>query len=701
MHEQTLESPNSPEVWLLRVLACLALLIMLQGLLIEFIEILSPDYSFSKIAALLAFGALGALIAYAAVFAHRTQASNTALLLASLGLFVLIRGSWIALFDSYQTSDFGLYYQCALEFLNNSEDLCTKQVYRTRGLFVATPALALFGPSLFAIEITNLIVATITALVVFILASKAAGPVAGFVAVLVFSVYPDSLYAMTLTSHDIHGMMWLSLFLLLCTYILDLVQTEITGYRSIARLLALSIACGIVTFLAESTRSYGVFCYAALVALATIAIATKRSWQGQNHHIRGAALSRSFVFVVPVLVSMLLGSFYGQLDPDRKHEATNARVAIVTATDTHSENKYSDLQLWSNHQFPLLPAENRTTFALVKLVNEWGKSYPTAIKYLARKNAVLSGGNGNFSFAFGESEAPEWDTSAKFVGRVNNTAWRLQDTLIRLLNVAMYLVLAARILLAPRVRFKTVEIVAWCFSAVAYVFFLLLLETQPRYDIFLLFPFAISAGSITSYFASSRSDERTSALLRPVSLQTGVITVLLTATLSLVAWLPLSVFANSRYGMVNLNDSVKMDQDFVDRTYPGRTLGEFSLETLFDKASVDISDAEVSHNRLVGINIPVSDISDRSRFVELFVNLSTGTEERPAEFDRICVHIGISTVECQQTDGKHSYFFRIDIGSTDVERNTDVSVVLFPTESPRREDPTNSRSASIQYLRIS
>lgn len=680
-------------------LLVVALLIVAHAFVVDFSRYFSSPLSLSDVAGTAIVVAAYGLLFAAAKFLLRAERDSRTVVATTLLCFVALRASWVAVFDSYQISDFGIYYRCAVEILGGTIERCTDPTYWTRGLFVAAPSLFLFGPGLHAIEIGNVIVSTITAFLVYRLA---AGPgtdngsiVAGVVAVAVFAIYPDSLYTMTLTSHDAYGLMWLAAYLLGAGH---LIRT-ICGANRFGWIHAAMVALllGIAMFLAEVSRSYGQLLLITSLVVAAIGMIFGIRVDGIGRR-RLPLAALVFLLVIPVATSWSLNSAYRNWNADALAGNTaGGLLASLTAADTRLANRLEDLRFWREHQYPLLKERGDNGYAIAKLINEWGRSFGLSIGHVARKNEVLSLGSGNFGFSFGDHERPSWDPTRDEVGRTNHAAWQIQDSAIRLLNLLMYVALAARLLLLRRVPLSTNETLVWTFSAISYLMILGLLETQPRYDVFLVLPYATSAGVLLSFFLrpkSERGAEPNTALPSRRTLTWAIALVPLTV---FAAWVPLWGAVKLGLGLSDMSAASKLDAAQVAAMLPGHTMGAFSLTTRSDGLEIELP-ADAESRDVSGVTIPLIAARDGANRVEFFVNPAT-TEHGISLTRQVCVFFG-TVGGCRDTGELRSMLISETVQGYAKGDDIPVTVIFVPAASATASLAEVAKPASVEYARV-
>ncbi|HYK90219.1 MAG TPA: hypothetical protein VE398_15700 [Acidobacteriota bacterium] len=450
--------------------------------------------------------------AVAIVFILRSQEERRILQIsmAVLSFSLLCRVAWISTFDSYQLNDFGYYLNCgsdvALTGKPSDSHYCGPEVgyvYWKRAAFYTYPIVLLFGKSLLAVKLINVLLATLTAGLFFLAGRVMLGTKVSAIGLLFFIWHPDLWYAMTLASHDFPGLFWLSVFFYVCAL---LQRRLLNPSPSFVPVLGLSVLAGVSIFFLEVARSYHYGAILSLLIYATIHDcllltagegATNSVAAFLRHHHGAAAATRlrlkiaaihtCLLLVIPLFVflsasRMFWRSFGVQLEPDDA-----ALTCYLTTMDVFGESQYEEIDNWLS-QCPLIPGNDRNAFAIRKVLHDVTYDPREFLQHVVRKNRVLSRPDDYLNWST-STEPETWDTTIGQVRRINHTHFAEQQMVIYIAHAAFLILVAWRFLIYPAVPFLLSEVIPLSFSSIYFSMFLFLLETQSRYEIFLIFVF--------------------------------------------------------------------------------------------------------------------------------------------------------------------------------------------------------------------
>jgi hypothetical protein len=440
----------------------------------------------------------------------------TRLVLLVLLCSLIARVAWVHTFDSYQTNDFGAYLNCAGDVAatgdpSRSENCSsTGFVYWKRAAAYTYPIVLVFGTSLAAVQAVNTALVTLTGWFFYLGGRRIFGARIAAVALLLFIWHPDLWFAMTLASHDVPGMLWLSVFFYLAVRLRQRLLDSPSAHLGNA---ALSLATGAVVFMLGITRSYQDGAIAALGACAAIHAAcllfsrdapgnaivrsiTSPRGAGLRQRVRAACVHVALLALVPTLVYLGTTDAFAAATtgPSAAENGSGGTTCYVSSMNVLGTNRYDEIENWME-QCPSVPEADRAGFAARKVLHEMTNSPGRFLRHLVEKNRVLSRAD-DYLFWAAETETgpgPAARTAGQ-VGRVNGARLSEQAMALYIAHVAFLLLVAWRLLLFPSSRFRMDETIPIAFSAVYYGMFLVFLESQARYEIFLVFVFSWMAG---------------------------------------------------------------------------------------------------------------------------------------------------------------------------------------------------------------
>ncbi len=459
------------------------------------------------------------LLALYFILRHEDEKYLSRVALAVVLFSLISRVIWISVFDSYQVNDFGYYLNCgadvALSGKPSDSQYCGPElgyVYWKRSAFYTYPLALLFGKSLLAVKLANVLLATLTAWIFFRAGKIILGAKVAAIGLLFFIWHPDLWYAMTLASHDYPGLFWLSVFFYLCAL---LQRRLLNPAPRFAPVLGLSLGVGGSIFFLEVSRSYH---YGAILALLLYAIIHAylllTSGAGRANEValflrhrfgpetpirlrlKVAAIHAVLLLVIPIAAYLTASrvfwrSFGVRLEPDE-----SGLTCYLTTTDVFGESSYDEIDNWLA-QCPMITRGERTAFAIRKVLHDVTNNPYQFVQYLIRKNRALSRADDYLNWST-STEHESWDTTYTQVRRVNHSHLEEQEIVVYLAHAALLLLVAWRFLIYPTVPFRLSETIPILFSAVFYSMFLFLLETQSRYEVFLIFIFSwMAAQAVT------------------------------------------------------------------------------------------------------------------------------------------------------------------------------------------------------------
>lgn len=451
------------------------------------------------------------LIALVFILRRDDEKSLSRAALAILIFSLACRVIWISVFDSYQLSDFGFYLNCgadvALSGKPSDSHFCASDIgylYWKRSASYTYPIALLFGKSLLAVKLVNVLLATIAAWIFFKAGKTIFGAKVASIGLLFFIWHPDLWYAMTLASHDVPALFWLAVFFYLCALLQRQLLSSSQSYLS---LVGLSLCMGGAIFFLGIARSYH---YGAILALSVyviihvcllltarkgrsgdVAVFLKQRYAGVvtgRERFKIAALHASLLLIVPLLVYLFAIRSFWAASGVHPQEDDAGFTCYLTSMDVLGENRYDEIDMWLT-QCPQVGTNERTGYTIRKVLHDVTHDPHEFLLHLLRKNRVLNRVDDYLNWSTSQEHEP-WDTTYGQVRRVNRTHLQEQALLVYFAHAAVLILVTLRFVLYPAVRFRLSEAIPILFSAMYYSMFLFLLETQARYEIFLIFIFS-------------------------------------------------------------------------------------------------------------------------------------------------------------------------------------------------------------------
>lgn len=446
------------------------------------------------------------LISIWLIFRDDNETYLTKVALAIIAFSLLCRLVWISCFDSYQVSDFGMYLNYATD---SASDL-----FR-RSAFYTYPLVLLFGKSLLALKVTNVLLVTLMTWIFFLAGRLVVGTRVAAISLLFFIWDPDLWYSVNVASHDIPGLFWLAVFFYLCA----LLQRRLLDIsRRWTSSLYVSLCLGASIFFLRAAHSYH---YGAIIALAfysTIHAAfilfPRTAEQPKlfsfhppilfpqsvffHQRFKLACIHTTLLLVLPFctyrFTEMEIWKAFS-LKPDL---IGSDLTCYVTATDVLGTSSYEQIENWYDYQCPQIDQNERQAFAIRKLLHEITHDPREYLLHLERKNRVLAMPNAYLEWST-QPAYESWDSTHDQVKRVNLFRLDAQNASVSIVYAFLLLLVICRVLLYPRLPTKPTEAIPLVFSAAYYGVFLFLLESQPRYNVFMIFAFSWMAARALDY----------------------------------------------------------------------------------------------------------------------------------------------------------------------------------------------------------
>jgi hypothetical protein len=448
------------------------------------------------------------LIAIVLVFRCRNDRAVSRIAVALVAVSLLCRLIWVSIFDAYQVNDFGYYLQCGVHVARtgspNGSSFCDG-AYWKRSVFYTYPLVLLFGQSLLAIKLANVLLATLTSWIFYLAARIMFGARVAAIALAFFIWQPDLWYSMTLASHDVPGLFWLGCFFYLCARLQRVLTSPSKGWASPA---LLSLCLGGSIFFLEFSRSYQYGGILALVVYGTVhfglIVFGGRDRQGEIaqycarrfardaprwDRVKVALVHALMLVVVPLGVYYAATAAFWRVWKVQPTQEEAGLVCYLSVMDVLGTSDYEEINNWYDRQCPRIKGPERTVFAVRKVLHDVTYDPREFLRHLQRKNRVLGHDDDYIEWST-YSQYETWDTSHDQVRRVNGSHLQEQYRAVGIAEVLVLALVLWRLLLYPGLAFRLFELIPLAFSGMYYLMFLFLVESQPRYDIYLALPFS-------------------------------------------------------------------------------------------------------------------------------------------------------------------------------------------------------------------
>jgi len=423
-----------------------------------------------------------------ALFRAKRDSTIHMVAISFLILILVCRILWVRYFDSQLYSDLLLYWNIGHSIVVDGVAAQSHWgLYFMRAIFYTAPIQYIFGDNQQALELVNVFLVTVTMFIFYDFGRRAFSARIAAGALLFFAWNPNIWYAVTLASHDIAYLPWLAG---LC-WIIYWINKRLHDRSGISITLVLvSVTAGLLIFLLDVQRSYGLFAWVALLLLlayylynhyreSRLNIVNKAS----QPHLPGKDwLKRGLVFVL-VLLIIPLGTY--QLSKAVFKNTTGTwweadYIPMLTSYNVLSSGEYKDMQPWRRVYWERLPEDLQTEFSIRKLLSEISSDPVETIRHVFRKNAVLADPTEELKWSIHPAEDP-------WVGRINSATAPMQRELHKLLAAILFFLLFLRLLLYPFFPIKRGALFLVLFTAFLYLFMIFFSIVQPRYSQFTVF----------------------------------------------------------------------------------------------------------------------------------------------------------------------------------------------------------------------
>lgn len=395
---------------------------------------------------------------------------------ALLGVFVVVTFVWAIAFDSIQASDFGIYYRCGTHLQSDLAAWMSScrshffyqpdNTYWTRSLAYSAPFGVLLGDNYPLFKIYNASLHGLTMALLFFWLGRFKGPRVATIALLVFGIYPEWFYSVTLATPDNLALLFVVSFLLL-----------LPGLSSGQRVVLHVAGLAVLAFLANLARTIGPIMIVT-AALWTLTFMTRRQWKGMLGQL--AAIVVLYWLANVIFVQVIRAPSQGQFD-------LLTRVSTVDISQPSQDFRL--VFAWLDQFLPLLPAGDRASVIMHKILLEFSYGFADYPSYLFAKASVLFNGMGYFWFSSNQL-GPNPDSSSV----VNAVTVPAGAATPAVLIASMILQLGLAAFGMVRARRDRLLCASIFFMFMFYVVVLGFGDTQPRYSLLIAPAIAIACG---------------------------------------------------------------------------------------------------------------------------------------------------------------------------------------------------------------
>lgn len=369
--------------------------------------------------------------------------------LIALAVFSLTSVAWAVAFDSQQGSDFGVYWRCGIAADEHRASACQSayvaptSLYWARALLTSRVWGVMFGDAPRGFDAFNAALHVLSLSLLYVTVRRRWSAAAGTVAVVVWGLFPERVFSLTLATPD-HIASVLTVVLLA----VDQHAEASAPHRWLSALVIGTLLAGL-----ELARNTGLMFGAALMLVAVASRSPRRVGQAALAVVLCSLLVRATLSAWPITDDASYG------------------LAKAAAVDLTSDQGFAPTLRWANHLLPATPTDERTSVALSALRTEVAAHFGLYPSYLATKGAQLFAGSGYQQFASADLSAnPDTALTVPFSTVPSAPPWVLQAMMAVLVGAALVATLRSRLLTLPVAMF-----------AVFIATVLLLNEAQARY----------------------------------------------------------------------------------------------------------------------------------------------------------------------------------------------------------------------------
>lgn len=427
-----------------------------------------------------------------------------------IGIIFLAKVGWIACLDSVQPMDYEQYWEYGTAMAAGDWDSIRllshvyKWLYVVRSFVYAFPVAKIFGASLGGLEIANVLVQVLTMIIFYLVGRDLIGARAACISIPFFAMYPDVWFAPTLATHETPALLWMACLFWLVEKLRRAVQRSCDlRFAACVQFFVLATLTGVTVAIIDLQRSYGPFVvgativYTGFVCLRYVGRVEVFQWAAVNRAIRRNLGICLLVILVASTAAITvhrgtvryLETFVGAGD-------RTSTLGMLTANESSKSSYVGHTLSWRFLYYPALPAEEKTEFAIRKLL--WEKSRADFWRFLVRNNEILQEPDFVMQFAYcgmhGDSGAASWDISY----------WQMRRFICNGVYCCLCLFSILRLVLIKEYPLADGEAFMVGFSISGVVAILTLTVVTGPYDTFLVFPLAWNAGMLVAGVGRSR-----------------------------------------------------------------------------------------------------------------------------------------------------------------------------------------------------
>lgn len=372
-------------------------------------------------------------------------------------------------------------------------------IYLRRAIFCVTPVVCCFGIGMWKIELVNVLVQAVSALLVSELVRRMFSLRTAACTLPILLLYPDFFYSSGMVSHNIWGYFWIALAWL----IYDEFQRRLAAERSgnnawllqLMPAVCFGVAFGCSCTAIEFLKSYGVFMLAGAAIHLALRPTLLRLLSAAPTHANPLASVRLTFFLIAVLVC---GICVSGLDR-RLTQLTGLKMPPQHTLEyfaTMSANGFEEghnVTVWANDYARSVQGTSRVGVLLRQLLFEKVANAQAFLGSLRRKNSLLAFGSDAMVLT---QDNAAGDSRTRRI--VNFSTGGIQYIVCEASVCLLFLLCLTRLLSLHRLPLSAAELFPLLTTGVVLTFIYLLAEAHPYYSQNFGYPCSWSAGLVIS-----------------------------------------------------------------------------------------------------------------------------------------------------------------------------------------------------------
>jgi len=337
-----------------------------------------------------------------AAFLRRREQTSSRVLTTSLliGTIFLAKLFWVTSVTTAQTDDYAKYFRYGGHMASgNWDDLAREQtpllrLFVERAAVYTLPVASLFGQGMPPIEITNVILQSLTAAVTTLLIGRMFGNLTACLSAPLLLLYPSFWYSPTLATPQIPGFFWMSLVWLAFEQLRRLaVRTQRTPLTPFIAIQAAVLAAALTfcTIMLEIQKSLGLFAFLAAGAVITVGLCNliSRRHASLTRIAAVSLLSFGTLFISWQTTQLTCREVRKTIADRLPVSAKISLMGYFSSVDSTTDASSETVSNWRFSYLPAVPGNYQTQINLRKLLHEKIASFSHWIYSPLKKSITL------------------------------------------------------------------------------------------------------------------------------------------------------------------------------------------------------------------------------------------------------------------------------------------------------------------------